>query len=96
LSRNFRKHRPIVSLKELKHFNREKIPYIYYEVSSGIGNVFEVDILPRQYMRQVIAAEFGIRDAWDWRKEPFDENIKLFVTKMAKFKEQNGFLYLPT
>lgn len=87
LSDNFVNHGPMNSMKGLIEFNRNRVPYIYYASISGEHNVFEVQVLPRQYLRQVIAAECGHPQDWDWREKPFKENIKRFVTKVKELRK---------
>lgn len=88
LSNNFVNRGPIDSMKGLIKFNQNHIPYIYYSPVSGEHDVFEVQILPRQYLRQVIAAECGHPQDWDWREKPFIENIKAFLIKMKKLRRE--------
>jgi hypothetical protein len=82
LLQNFKDDVQVKSIKDLANFNQDKIPYIYYETSNNIKNVFEAPILPRQYMRQVVAKEIGCCRDWDWREKPFLESIKVFVSKV--------------
>ena len=84
LAENFEDQGPIDSLAALAEFNRRRIPYIYFAPSSGESHVFKVDILPRQYLRQVIAAECGCPENWDWRESPFVEKIESFVSRIGK------------
>ncbi len=86
LSQKFARRHPISSLEDLTHFNQDRIPYIYYASASQAQYVFEVPVLPRQYLRRVIAAERGRPQDWDWREKPFMENIKAFVIKMKKLR----------
>jgi len=86
LSDNFVNHGPVDSMKCLIEFNRNHRPYIYYASISGEHNVFEVQVLPRQYLRQVIAAECDRPQDWDWREKAFIENIKTFVTKLTSLR----------
>ncbi|MCK4791763.1 MAG: hypothetical protein KAV87_48975 [Desulfobacteraceae bacterium] len=82
LLKNFKKHMRIDSFEVLKKFNKEKVPYIYYSNTPSSHDVFEVSILPRQYLRQVIAAELQCADEWDWRQYPFVKNVSAFVKKV--------------
>ncbi len=79
---NFEYYGPINSMQDLRKLNVEQIPYIYYVTSEGTQYVFKVGILPRQYMRQVVAAECGFSQDWDWREKNFIYNIKSFVNKI--------------
>ena len=87
LTKNFVNHSSIDSMNRLKYFNREKIPYIYYMSNSGCHYVFEAPILPRQYVRQILAAECGQPQNWDWREKPFLENIYSYVREIRRRKK---------
>ena len=82
LCNNFEYSGPINSMQDLRKFNIEQIPYIYYVTSEGAPYVFKAEILPRQYMRQVVATECGLSQDWDWREKNFAYNIKSFVSKV--------------
>ena len=84
LSEKFVNHASISSMKDLIPFNENQVPYIYYNSTSQKQYVFEVPILAKQYLRQVIAVQIGHPQDWDWRDKPFLENINLFVTKIGK------------
>ncbi|MHC4166010.1 MAG: HIT family protein [Planctomycetota bacterium] len=85
---SFVNHGPVDSMKELIEFNRRHIPYMYYEPSSEERYVLEAKTLPRQYLRQVIAVEFGRPDDWDWRQKGFLGNIGAFVEKMEESRKE--------
>lgn len=82
LLKNFKKPMRIDSFEALKKFNEEKVPYIYYSNNPSSHNVFEVSILPKQYLRQVIAVELQCAYEWDWRQYPFVKNVSAFVKKV--------------
>ena len=88
LLNNFISRGPISSMKHLIELNQNHIPYIYYVPTSGIHSVFEARILPRQYLRQVVAAEYNCQDNWDWREKPFLDNIISFVTKIRELRRE--------
>lgn len=79
---NFKNHRSINSLEDLKELNQKRLPYIYFSKRPGAHHVFEVSIIPRQYMRQVLAVELGIPQKWDWREHNFMQNVTAFVAKV--------------
>lgn len=89
LSSNFEILAPIKNMKKLKQFNNEKRPYIYYATSLGIQYVFDAPILPRQYMRQIVATMAECPTDWDWREKPFMNNIITFISKLKKFKDSS-------
>ena len=81
LTEKFVSHGQLQTLKDLILFSQKQIPYIYCEFVPGKHNVYEVPVLPRQYLRQVVATECGYANDWDWREKPFLENIITFVGK---------------
>lgn len=87
---NFTNHRSVSSLEDLVQMNREKVPYIYYSTGPGNHEVFEAPILPRQYMRQVLAAELNLGHVWDWREYPFEENVAMFVLKVESLLDHKS------
>jgi diadenosine tetraphosphate (Ap4A) HIT family hydrolase len=88
LSNSFEEPQIVHSMKPLIRFNQERVAYIYYEPRPKQGNVFKVDVLPRQYLRQVIAKECGCPQNWDWREKPFKENIRAFLASMKKLRRE--------
>ncbi len=79
-----------------KHFKPEKIQglerlrkiyetnnssYLLLETQERKRFVFEVDIIPSQYLRQIIAMGEG-RSNWDWRKYPDEETFKKTLEKL--------------
>jgi len=89
LLNNFTRPEKIISINDLKKYNENQIPYIYYSPSSGEHYVFEVPNLEPQYLRRVIAKKCNSTIYWDWRKDPFIENIHSFVKKV-RFLEKNN------
>jgi ATP adenylyltransferase len=92
LLKKFALHEQLKSMKELVKYNKKQIPYIYFSPSSGEHHVFEVPILPRQYLRQILAVECDVPKDWDWRKKPFIENIHSFITKVMELGGNNGYI----
>jgi diadenosine tetraphosphate (Ap4A) HIT family hydrolase len=86
LLNNFRNSTLIDSLQSLRSFDHNRVQYIYYSNNPEHHIVFEVSILPRQYIRQVLAAELNCPQDWDWRQYPFIENITSFVTKVQNLE----------
>jgi len=88
---NFINHHYVSSLEDLVQMNREKVPYIYYSTGPGNHEVFEAPILPRQYMRQVLAAELNLGNVWDWREHPFEESITAFIGRVKPLLNHESF-----
>jgi diadenosine tetraphosphate (Ap4A) HIT family hydrolase len=63
-------------------------PYLYFETRSGQQYVYEVEQLPSQFMRRLIAAELGHRP-WDWRAAGFEESL------VSTVRVLEGHLALP-
>lgn len=67
--------REIDTLYELnKQFIGEK-QYIFYQNNIGKKYIFESNIIPSQYIRQVLCKRIGSPRKWDWRKYYFIDNI---------------------
>jgi hypothetical protein len=75
--------RLIEGLEDLIRINEQGTPYIYYQTSSGTQYVISAPVLPRQYMRQVLATELGCPHDWNWQTKPFLDRIHTFVSKAA-------------
>ena len=56
-------------------------PYIFYLNNQGelYFKNCKNDVVPSQIIRKWIAADMGIPDAWDWRKNTFENNIESTV-----------------
>ena len=47
---------------------KKRIPYFYYENQMGERYLFELfDVIPSQYLRQLVAIKTNSKDKWDWR-----------------------------
>ncbi len=57
----------VESMLEIKTKGSLAKPYLYYEDAQLARYMFEVEYLPSQYIRRVLADELGKRD-WDWRE----------------------------
>lgn len=65
------KHFPCKKIKtfdSLKNQFEAKIPYFFYESNFQDRYLFEVpQIVPSQYIRQIIATKIGKPERWDWK-----------------------------
>lgn len=89
---------PIATLKEEFPFeslraNREitteangSNPYLYYEDLHSNTYVFDVEYLPSQYVRRLLAQNFG-KVEWDWRKYEREEAL---LSSMARLSQVFG------
>ncbi|MFX0196174.1 MAG: hypothetical protein ACFFCW_08630 [Candidatus Hodarchaeota archaeon] len=76
--------RPISSFAELQDVAMARIPYLYIETGPEERYVFKVGVIPRQYLRQVVCAELGLPQLWDWRRYPFHDRIRQTVDRITE------------
>jgi len=88
-----------ISGKILKHFVGRKIielsdlieqiekhgSYLFFEDTKKNKWVFDAQIVPKQYLRRLLAVELGISDKWDWRNYPGLEEIDRTIRKLSPF-----------
>ncbi len=87
LEREFEEIAEIGSLKDLMGVHEQKVPYLYIASQELGHHAYAAPILPRQYLRQVMASEIGVPEQWDWREHPFIQNITDFVDKVQHRKK---------
>jgi diadenosine tetraphosphate (Ap4A) HIT family hydrolase len=51
-------------------------PYLLFINDHSICYISHGTVLPRQYMRRLIAKETGHPDEWDWKQYAFENNVK--------------------
>ncbi len=88
LSANFTLQR-IDNFLPLKQLFANGIPYLYWENAQGQRFVFAVaEVIPPQYIRQIIASKIGKIDRWDWRTCPgWEEMRKTIATLKPHFQK---------
>ncbi len=63
-------------------FNRGE-PYLFVEENSGERFLFQIpDVIPSQYLRQIVARELGKPERWDWRSYPGWEEIRGTINRL--------------
>ncbi len=83
----------IDSFFELKPYQAEGKPFIYYETTEGQGFVFDApNDLPSQFMRQVLSIELGCATQWEWGQNPFSDRVAAFVEKAKQHILSNSGL----
>jgi len=59
------------------------LPYVFLDIGPT-AFVYETPMIPSQYVRQLLAAQWGLPEQWDWRRYPFPkvvrQTIELFGT----------------
>lgn len=67
LAKHF-KYKKIKTFNSLKEQFDKGVSYFFYESNSAERYLFEVpDIVPSQYIRQIISTKIGKPERWDWR-----------------------------
>lgn len=56
--------------------------YLYYENLSGQPCVFDVDFMPSQYVRKLLAESMGI-DLWDWREYGSEQALVSSLVRLS-------------
>jgi diadenosine tetraphosphate (Ap4A) HIT family hydrolase len=56
--------------------------YLYYEDLSGQPCAFDVDFMPSQYVRKVLAESMGI-DLWDWREYGREQALVSSIVRLS-------------
>lgn len=60
-------YKKIESLKELQEQKIKNKPYLFVQDNNKDRYIYEVEVIPSQYIRQIIAKELGIGNRWHWR-----------------------------
>lgn len=61
-------YRKINDFNELKKQFARGVPYFFFEDNNRDRYLFEIpDVVPSQYIRQIIAHKIGKPERWDWR-----------------------------
>lgn len=58
--------------------------YLYYENLSEQPCVFDVDFMPSQYVRKLLAQSLGI-DLWDWREYGREKALASSIARLSEF-----------
>ncbi len=65
--------------------------YIYYRTPKKENYITTNQNLPRQYMRRKLAIEVDKNDKWDWRENPFIDNVQKTIISYQKILQSNHF-----
>lgn len=66
----------IYYLKEIKNQVDTSLAYLFYENNYSQKFIYNVGVIPSQYLRKIISQEIGKSGLWDWRIHPEIENLK--------------------
>jgi len=81
------KYQKIETFDSLKKQFDKRVPYFFYESNLKEKYLFEVpEIVPSQYVRQIIAFKIGKPEKWDWKTYyGIDELLKTLEKLKDKF-----------
>lgn len=74
----------IEDLKESIFYIKEGLPYLYYRDQQKQSFITTCDNIPSQLFRKAIASSVGLIDKYDWKKEPFLDNIEKTIRNYRK------------
>lgn len=61
-------------------------PYLYFENQSEKKFLFSLpDVIPSQYMRQLIASKVGCSEQWNWRQHHFIEEMEETAVRLRNY-----------
>ncbi len=73
----------ISSFSELKIQSETQTPYFFLQDNSGRRYLFQVpEVVPSQYIRQIIAKKLNCGEKWDWRSYLGLEELKKTLEKL--------------
>ena len=73
---------PLHSLKDLRGPTFQLQAYLAFEDTRGVLTAYLVGPIPSQFMRQLLAAEIGLLDRYDWRQYPGSEEVLQTITRL--------------
>lgn len=79
-------YKELADPKEMKKQTEGLSAYLYYENSQARPYVFDVGILPSQYMRRLLAQALG-KNAWDWRAAGEEEALLATLSRLSNHAE---------
>ncbi len=63
---------------------------------NGEYDLYEIQtVIPRQFLRQVLAASEGCEEVWDWRRYPCHENIRSTIERLGAELVSMGGAFQP-
>lgn len=78
--------RKIKNFKELQDQKEKNKPYLFVQDNNGNRYIYDVEVVPSQYIRQIIAKELGMPEKWHWREyigeKEFMDTIKTYGVKV--------------
>jgi len=74
----------ISGISEINDAIRMGSSYLYYENLSGQPYVFDVDFMPSQYVRKLLAQSIGI-DLWDWREYGREQALASSLMRLSEY-----------
>jgi diadenosine tetraphosphate (Ap4A) HIT family hydrolase len=69
----------------IAELQKEVVPnssYLYYEQTNGRAWACEIDFVPSQYLRKMVAESLGI-ESWDWRVSGREQALLSSITRLS-------------
>jgi diadenosine tetraphosphate (Ap4A) HIT family hydrolase len=76
-------YRKLGSIGDIASESNGTDSYLYYEDLHSNRYIFDVEYLPSQYMRRLMAEALG-KDEWDWRKCGREEALLSTITRLSQ------------
>lgn len=76
----------IRSMESLAVAYRESRSYLFYENNNGDAKIYDVAVLPSQYMRMLVGREVGMLDHYDWRSYRGEEELNNFLQRLKEIQ----------
>jgi diadenosine tetraphosphate (Ap4A) HIT family hydrolase len=77
---------PVDGMTVLASAYRAGRSYLFYENNEGESSMYDVSVLPSQYMRMLLAQELGMLERYDWRSYSGREELRSFLQLLEKRK----------
>jgi len=67
--------RQVGSIEESVNYINNNQPYLYYKTQQNDSYMATNENIPSQLFRKALASVMGVRSEYDWKRNPFTENI---------------------
>ncbi len=78
--------RPVRSCGDLSVEYQLARPYLFYEDSAGLASIYEISVIPSQFMRMLVARRLGMLDRYDWRRYSGEQELQFFLRDLNTLK----------
>ena len=81
--------RPTSGFNEISSAYEAGTSYLLYEASDEKATIFDIPVLPSQYMRMLLAKSLGLDEKYDWRDYPGSDELRMFFKDLASLDRRN-------